>query len=659
MKYNLKRLLPALACCLAAVWALWMLFAFDNKYTARAPLTQDGTVFLDAAATERGALSVPVDGWDLWPDVLLSPAELADAPSDPVPTYIGQHLTLRPYHTDGSPYGAATWRLRLTSNGPVRVCLFLPEAYCASAVYVDGVFLGGTGSLSPYVPRVADGLYAFSVDGETQVLVQTANFTHYATGLVFPPVVGSPTVVGRYMALRMALYGFLCFTALAVSLFSVVVWVGRKGRRDPLHLWFGALCLGYALRVCYPFLRAAGVPLVRPLYALEDFGAFLILYCAARMVCRLGGWEDRRWARYGLFPAALAMCAVGVLCPALLPELPAFSAVYGLLVSWYQLLTALLLLVLALRGAARVGGVTLCGLGVFAVTQAASVLWNGPFEPLRGAWPEEYGGYVLVLCFAGLMAARSRAMAEENRRLTEHLQEEVERQTADLTAMTRERSALLSGMLHDLKSPLALAENYALLVRENGVRLDADQRAKLDLIVDKCRDLGGRMKAIQEWNAQPPVPPRLETLDLSAALRSFYDLNRPDVEVGDVDFLLSLPKRPCPAVADPELLERVLENLVYNAVAFTPAGGKVALSLERQGDWAVITVADTGVGISPGDLPHIFQRGFTTRSASGGQGLGLAIVQENAVRMGGSATASSTPGQGTQFQVRLPVSPDS
>ena len=357
MKQTMRRLLPALACCLAAGAALWLLFTFDNKYTVRAPLTQDGTVFLDAGAIGRGALAVPVDGWELWPDALLSPAELETTAVSPVSTYIGQNLTLRPYHADGSPYGNATWRVRLSSDAPVSVCLLIQEAYCASAVWVDGVFLGGSGSLEPYAPKVADGVYAFTVDGEAQVVVQTANFTHYASGLVFPPVVGSPTAVGRYAAVRLALYGLLCFTSLAVALFSLTAWAGLRGRRDPLYLWFGALCLGYALRVCYPFLRAAGAPLVRPLYALEDFGAFLLLYCAVRMVCRLGGWEDRPWARYGLLPASLAMCAVGVLCPVLLlPELPAFSAAYGLLVSWYQLLTALLLLALALRGAARVGG---------------------------------------------------------------------------------------------------------------------------------------------------------------------------------------------------------------------------------------------------------------------------------------------------------------
>ena len=654
MREAWKRLFPALACCLLAAAALWLLFRFDNKYTARAPLTQDGSVFLSADAVERGALACAVDGWQLWPDALLEPGELNGAPA-PVQTYLGQFLTLRPYHTDGSPYGTATWRVRLTADRPVTLCLLLPEAYCASAVYVDGVPVGGTGSVYPYSPRVADGLYTVPVDGTAEVVVQTANFTHYASGLVFPPVVGSATAVGRYVALRMTLYGLLCFTALAVALFSLTVWLD-PGKRDALHLWFGALCLGFAARICYPFFRAAGVPLVRPLYALEDLGAFALLYCAGRMVCRLGGWERKKWARYGLFPFSLAMCGVGVASTTLLlPELPAFSAVYGQLVSWYQLAMAALLLALSLCSAARRGGVIASGLGIFAVTQAAGVLWNGAYEPIRGAWPEEYGGFALVLCFAALMAGRSRDLARENLRLTGHLQEEVERQTADLKAMTQERRELLSGMLHDLKSPLSLVQNYALLVRQNDVLLDGDQRAKLDLIVEKCRDLGGRMQSIQEWNASQLRPPVLRPLDLAAALRQFYDTNRPDVEVRDVDFLLELPAGPCPVTADPALLERILQNLVYNAADFTPPGGSVTLALRREEGWAVFAVSDTGAGIGPQDLPQVFRRGFTTRAAEGGLGLGLAVVQESAQAMGGRVGVESAPGQGARFEVRLPL----
>ena len=66
--------------------------------------------------------------------------------------------------------------------------------------------------------------------------------------------------------------------------------------------------------------------------------------------------------------------------------------------------------------------------------------------------------------------------------------------------------------------------------------------------MDKCRDLGGRMQTIQEWNATQPVPPSADPVDLTALLRRFYEANRPDVEVRDVDFLLALPTGACPCL---------------------------------------------------------------------------------------------------------------
>lgn len=652
---QLKRALPALLCCLLTAVGLWLLYDFDNKYTQQAPLTQDGVVYVDVGAAMAGALSVPASGWTLWPDALLDP-EALDAAGPGMPVWIGQYLTLRPFHADGSPYGTSTWRLRLYCDGAAQLSLLVPEAFCASAVWVDGVYLGGTGTVSPYAPRVMDAIYSFPAEGGVEVVIQTANDTHYYSGLIYPPVVGSPAAVGRYVALRTALYGLLCFASLAVALFSAAVWLGVARHRDPVHLWFGLLCLAYGLRVCYPFLRAAGVPLIRPLYALEDLGAFLLLYCGARLVCLLSGRGEGGWARYALFPAALGMCAVGVAVPLwILPALPAFSGVYGGLVTGYKLVMALALLLLALQGVGRRGGrLALCGIGIYGVTQLCAALWAGSFEPLWGPWPEEYGGFALVLCFALLMAGRSRAMARENAVLTQNLQAEVERMTADLTAISAERRRLLSGLLHDLKSPLAAVQGYAELVRENDVALDRDSREKLDLILAKCRDLGGRVRAIQNLNTEEPVLAGGDRVDLSALVRQVWVECAPDLEAGGADLLLALPAKPCVVWGDGGRLKSALENLVSNAASYTPAGGRVTLTLRPAGREVFLEVRDTGPGIPPDVLPQIFQRGFTTRAALGGEGLGLSLVQTVVQSHGGRVWAVSLPEGGAAVTIALP-----
>ena len=101
-------------------------------------------------------------------------------------------------------------------------------------------------------------------------------------------------------------------------------------------------------------------------------------------------------------------------------------------------------------------------------------------------------------------------------------------------------------------------------------------------------------------------------------------------------------------------LRAALENLCYNALSFTPPGGRITLSLRCEDGYAVIAVSDTGSGIAPEDMPHIFERGFTRRADNSGEGLGLYIVRTFALEHGGSVDAESEQGRGSVFTLRLP-----
>jgi signal transduction histidine kinase len=109
---------------------------------------------------------------------------------------------------------------------------------------------------------------------------------------------------------------------------------------------------------------------------------------------------------------------------------------------------------------------------------------------------------------------------------------------------------------------------------------------------------------------------------------------------------------------DEGAVRRAVRNLVDNAIKYTPAGGAVELSLAPEGGTAIITVADTGIGLDPADAERIFEPFVRLDAArareTGGSGLGLAIARSIAIAHGGSLSVESAPGAGSRFTLRLP-----
>jgi signal transduction histidine kinase len=128
-----------------------------------------------------------------------------------------------------------------------------------------------------------------------------------------------------------------------------------------------------------------------------------------------------------------------------------------------------------------------------------------------------------------------------------------------------------------------------------------------------------------------------------------------------VTVVLELPERPVMAAIEAGRIRQLLLNLVTNAVKYTPAGGTVEIALAADAECATVVVRDSGIGIAPGDLPHVFERFWRadpSRSRSGdrpGTGLGLAICQWVTEAHGGTIGLQSRPGRGSTFTVSLPL----
>lgn len=646
--------------CVMASVLFTSLYHYDNKYSRGTSMPQDGIVSIPDSQEEDGSSSQEitwlVQGWDFYPDQRIYPG---DVRGESVPIYIGQYFSFSGFHKDGSPHGVGTYCLNLRGNGSYT--MLIPEVFSACTVYVNGEQVASSGSISPYKPYIKDLMFSFEINGETEILIQTANYSHYYSGVTYPPAIGSSEAINRLITIRILFYGLLVFTSLALGLFAAVIWWGTKrNRASSENFWLGILGLSFSLRVCYPFIHMLGISGGNAAYILENTTAALGLFCIVRtisLIClKTGSLPERilNGITGGFVLVGLAFSLW------MARYLPGFVPVYGQILYWYKALIAITMTLLLIRQfIKRKSGqipLLLAGLLVYCLSLIFHASCLGHFEPAYTGWFEEWGAYLLILCFTARMALRNTEIIRENRHLNEHLQEEIAHKTESISKLLEERRMLLSGFAHDLKTPITSITTFTRLVELDNTHLDQESRQYLDIIRQKTKEIQEQLSAINEFTQIDSAPPAFEPLDLCLLLRDFYSSNKPDIDVNGISFeLLLKDSQPVMVYGDRRKLVSVLQNLVFNAVSFTPEGGKIRLFLDKEQEFAVLCVEDNGSGISEEDIPHIFDRFFTHRSHDNGSGVGLFIVKSIVTEHGGNIEVASTPGKGTIFTIRLPL----
>jgi two-component system sensor histidine kinase KdpD len=221
------------------------------------------------------------------------------------------------------------------------------------------------------------------------------------------------------------------------------------------------------------------------------------------------------------------------------------------------------------------------------------------------------------------------------------------------------RSALLSGVSHDLRTPLAAIAGASSSLLENMDGQIATRRELLSTIVDESRRLSRlldnllEMSKLESGDAAPNMQWHvLEELVGTALARTRHDLASHHVHVA---LSHNLPL----VHVDGILIEQVFVNLFENAAHYCPAACRIDVAAHVDGDWLVITVGDNGPGLPPGKEKKIFEkffRGVRHPDARRGSGLGLAICQAIIRLHGGMITAANRPAGGAQFTIRLPIS---
>lgn len=230
----------------------------------------------------------------------------------------------------------------------------------------------------------------------------------------------------------------------------------------------------------------------------------------------------------------------------------------------------------------------------------------------------------------------------------------------DITPMKeveRFKSRFIADAVHDLATPITGLSTRIYLLKHSPEKLSEHLRA-LENQVDHLRNLLDDLRTLSQFDRRE-FTLDLEPHDLNHLARRVFDTYEP-VAIGKNQSLTLNPDPALPPIRlDARRMERVLVNLISNAVNYTPEGKRIIIETRRHGDHALLTVADEGIGIKPEELERIFERFYRTelarRTHSAGTGLGLAITKEVVAMHGGAVSVTSQPGVGSTFTIRLPL----
>ena len=263
---------------------------------------------------------------------------------------------------------------------------------------------------------------------------------------------------------------------------------------------------------------------------------------------------------------------------------------------------------------------------------------------------------------ADVLRLEAERLRETNERLAGALERE-QRARKEIETASYLKDEFLMTVSHELRTPLTAIYGWARVL--GGRELPKDQQARaiaaiernahaqtrlIDDLLDVSRAISGKLR----------LEPR--TINVADVLRAAIETVSPAMAAKSIRFDAEYDPQTPPIVADPDRLQQIVWNLLSNATKFTPEHGAVSLRLSHAAPYVEIAVSDTGSGIDPEFLPHVFERfrqaDVGSRRRYGGLGLGLAIVRHLTELHGGTVSAES-PGRdrGATFRVRLPVRP--
>jgi len=621
------------------------LYYEDNKYQTPPPYGKSGIITLSEQDLQRKNPVYLIDGW-----------LLTDARAVENPTYIGEFSNLARGGLDVAAHGSARYQLTLRYEGAPRiVSVDFWQLSSKYALFLDGI---------RYAEGVGSGrITVLLTEGDHALTVETFSKAGYYSGMYFPPAISLTETIQRVNTLQSFAYALAFGIPLVLAVFTLFLW--QSG--GALSRWFGVLCCCYALYLSRYFVFLFAMPVAQYWFLVQNLALYGMCYSVAQLtvlacdcvrdaqsLCGSRVWRCLR--------AVLQILATVLFLLCLLMAFPVRSWViwaHGRLTDCFYIVTFFTTVYFTVRGIAQrslESRYTLTGCLVFGSGLFANLLFSNRFEPIRFFWQFEWCGLLLVVLFGVMMVARSRRILRENDALTNHLEEEVKKRTEEVTQLLKERKAFFSDMAHDLKAPVFATQAFIEAIRRSGVGVDTELQGYLDQAQAKQWEMARRLQGLSTINALDKIEGERVRVSLKELFSEIDAAYHGEAGVQSVYLTVEPPLQDVFLLAQPQKLEILFENLIYNALKATPRNGRITISARTEGDKLCVFVEDTGCGIPEEELPFVFGRFYVgAKNKETGTGLGLYIVHGIVAELGGTIAVSSVVDKGTKFTMTLPV----
>ncbi|MDW3192255.1 MAG: tetratricopeptide repeat protein [Cytophagales bacterium] len=269
-------------------------------------------------------------------------------------------------------------------------------------------------------------------------------------------------------------------------------------------------------------------------------------------------------------------------------------------------------------------------------------------------------GMILLLVLLAFLVYRNYRIKQQSNQLLAQQNQEISNQKRELQELDKLKSRFFANISHELRTPLTLISGPLESLLHSPSKEEINKT--LPLAIRNTKKLKELVNDILDLSKveNKGIELRESSVDLPVFLRRIWANYESMADQLSIDYKISIEQLDISWILmDSKRVEKILNNLLFNAIKYTSSGGKITLTAQRREDTVMIEIADTGQGIAREDLPHIFDRYFQSKQSNapiqGGTGIGLALAHELAYLMGGDITVESELHKGSTFTLIFPL----